>query len=199
MSESTGRLRTLLVALPLLMALTGCAASIPTAPTHRVDVNTPALRALKAKAGIADCVPSTQSPVTHGLPDVTLPCLGGGPGVNLATLRGPMVINLWAQSCGPCRKEMPHLQQFAASYGDKVPVLGVDYLDFQPQLALDLARLTGAKYPMVVDFDENIRVVGLPTTILIDKSGNIAYQQGVQLKSVAQLKDLVAEHLGVKL
>ena len=30
-----------------------------------------------------------------GLPDVTLPCLGGGRPVDLATLRGPLVVNLW--------------------------------------------------------------------------------------------------------
>jgi thiol-disulfide isomerase/thioredoxin len=192
-------MRTLVLVLAALLALTGCAASVPSVPAPKVDVNTPQLRALKAKAGIADCVATTAGPAKGGLPDVTVPCLGGGPSVNLAGLRGPMVVNLWAQYCGPCRTEMPHLQAFAQRYGTKVPVLGVDYLDVQPQLALEFARQAGATYPMVSDIAKNIRVVGLPTTILIDKDGRIAYQQGVELKSVAQLKQLVAEHLGIAL
>lgn len=192
-------MRTVVLVLAALLALTGCAASVPSVPAPKVDVNTPQLRALKAKAGIADCVATTAGPAKGGLPDVTVPCLGGGPSVNLAGLRGPMVVNLWAQYCGPCRTEMPHLQAFAQRYGTKVPVLGVDYLDVQPQLALEFARQAGATYPMVSDIAKNIRVVGLPTTILIDKDGRIAYQQGVELKSVAQLKQLVAEHLGIAL
>lgn len=192
-------MRTLVLVLAALLVLTGCAASVPSVPAPKVDVNTPQLRALKAKAGIADCVAATAGPAKGGLPDVTVPCLGGGPSVNLAGLRGPMVVNLWAQYCGPCRTEMPHLQAFAQRYGPKVPVLGVDYLDVQPQLALEFARQAGATYPMVSDIAKNIRVVGLPTTILIDKDGRIAYQQGVELKSVAQLKQLVAEHLGIAL
>jgi len=192
-------MRTVVLVLAALLALTGCAASVPSVPAPKVDVNTPQLRALKAKAGIADCVATSAGPAKGGLPDVTVPCLGGGPSVNLAGLRGPMVVNLWAQYCGPCRTEMPHLQAFAQRYGTKVPVLGVDYLDVQPQLALEFARQAGATYPMVSDIAKNIRVVGLPTTILIDKDGRIAYQQGVELKSVAQLKQLVAEHLGIAL
>ncbi len=192
-------MRRLLVLFGVLVVLTGCAAKVPSVREATVNVDTPQLRALKAKAKIAPCVATTAAPAKGGLPNTTLPCLGGGPGVNLAGLRGPMVVNLWAQWCVPCRQEMPHLQQFAAEYGDKVPVLGVDYKDYQPQLAIEFARTAGATYPMVADSAEKIRAVGLPTTILIDAGGRIAYQQGVEITSVAQLKQLVTEHLGVDL
>lgn len=55
-----------------------------------VQVDTAQLREMKAEAGIADCPVSDAdaSVVQDGLPDVTLPCLGGGRDVNLAGLRG---------------------------------------------------------------------------------------------------------------
>ena len=86
-----------------------------------------------------------------GLPAVTLPCLGGGSDVDLSTLRGPMVVNLWASWCGPCRTEMPILQGFAEEYDGRVAVLGVDYQDVQPEAALELARDSGVTYPLLAD------------------------------------------------
>jgi len=192
-------MRRVLALLVVVVALSGCAAKVPSVPSPKVDADTPQLRALKAKAKIATCVATTADAAKDGLPDKTVPCLGGGPSVGLAGLRGPMVVNLWAQWCGPCRNEMPKLAAFYRQYGKKVPVLGVDYNDFQPALALEFAQSSGATYPLVADFDKVIRAQALPTTILIDKDGRIAYQQGVEIKSVAQLRQLVADHLGVHL
>jgi len=182
-----------------LLALAGCSSPSPGLTSPKIDFDTPALRVLKKQAGIEACTPPTAAKSEGGLPDVDAPCLGGGPSVNLARLRGPMVINLWAQFCGPCREEMPVLQRFHEKYGAKVPILGLDYTDPQPALALKLAKLTGARYPMVADYSENIRVVGLPTTILIDANGKIVLKHGGRIESVDQLRGLVLKHLGVRL
>lgn len=196
MSRRTGIGAAVLAA---LMVISGCSSNPAHLVSPKITVDSPALRALKAQARIATCPTQTAVPVTHGLPDKTIPCLGGGPSVNLARLRGPAVVNLWAQFCGPCREEMPVLQKFHERYGGRVPIIGVDYTDAQPRLALELAKQTGARYPLVSDYSENIRVVGLPTTILIDGQGRIVYKQGMRITSVAQLKKLVATHLGVHL
>ena len=108
-----------------------------------------------------------------------------------------MVINLWAQTCFPCRREMPNLEAFARKFAGRVAVLGVDYTD-TPDLALEFAKSVGATYPMVADYVPVIRTAVLPTTILIDAHGKITYQQAVAFESEAQLEQLVAQHLGVK-
>lgn len=178
--------------------LAGCGVSAPSANNGpSVQVDTPALRELKASAHIETC-PVTTAPATGELPKATVPCLGGGLSINLASLRGPMVINVWAQYCGPCRSEMPHIAAFAQKYAGRVAVLGVDYEDFQPALALGFAKAAGATYPLVSDFKPVIRTGALPMTILLDANGKIAYQQPIALTSEAELEQLVTRYLGVQ-
>jgi len=185
-----------LLALAGALLVAGCGVTPSASPT--VSLDTPALRALKAAAHIQTCPTATAQP-TGDLPKATLPCLGGGASVPLAALRGPMVINVWAQYCGPCRAEMPHIEAFFKKYGSRVAVLGVDYQDFQPDLALGFAKTVGATYPLVADLQPVIRTNVLPETILIDANGKIAYQQPVAIGSEAELAQLVTQHLGVRL
>jgi len=168
--------------------------------TGHVDVDTPALRALKAKAGVDACRPGGS---TSDLPAVTLPCLGGGSDVDLAKLRGPLVINLFAQWCGPCRGELPYYQALHAKGKGKVGVLGVDYLDTQPAQALELARASGVTYPLVADPAGTLRtgfkIRGLPGVVLVDRAGKVTDVEYRVFRSYAELRALVSRKLGVAL
>lgn len=193
-------MRVLLLVVAGALLLVGCGTSgisdVVAAPN--VDVDTPALRAAKQRAGIADC-PQTQGPTAaDGLPEVTLPCLGGGRDVRIDQLKGPLVVNLFAQWCGPCREELPHYQDFAEQYAGRVAVLGIDWNDTQPDRALQLAADTGVTYPLLADTEPAIRGQVLPRVLLIDESGDIVHDEAVEITSVAQIEDLVTEHLGVQ-
>jgi cytochrome c biogenesis protein CcmG/thiol:disulfide interchange protein DsbE len=167
-----------------------------------VDVDTPALRRQKQAAGIEPC-PAPTRPVTAAepLPELTLPCLGGGQPVDLSTLRGPLVVNVFAQWCGPCREELPLFARLDAEAGDEVALLGIDHLDTQPAGALELVAESGVRFPLVADPDgllkPELRLLGLPRTLFVDAEGEVVAQAPGVIRSYEELTGLVEQHLGV--
>jgi len=202
-------MRRVLVALLALalLTLTGCSGGPGGGlGPAKVDVAAKDVRDLKDTAGVEPCQPGDGRHVDGGLPDITLPCLGGGKNVDLASLRGPMVINLWASWCGPCRAEMPILQRFHQKYADRVPVLGINYQDVQPYAAMQLVEQAGVTYPLLADPQASLSgaeplpvIRGLPVMVLIDRDGRVVSTQAVAIKSLSQLEDLVRTQLGVDL
>jgi cytochrome c biogenesis protein CcmG, thiol:disulfide interchange protein DsbE len=97
-------------------------------------------------------------------------------------LRGyPIVVNVWASWCGPCRFEFPHLQRAAADYGKRVAFLGIDKQD-SDDAAETFLREEPVPYPSYTDPDEEIAesidddaTRGLPTTAFYGRDGQLAY------------------------
>lgn len=196
-------MRRLVAALAACLVLASCSASTGSASStvsqSHVDVDTPALRALKADAGVEACKPGSG---TGRLPAVTLPCLGGGRAVDLSTLKGPLVVNLFAQWCGPCREEMPYYEELHRKGRGEVEVVGVDYLDVRPDQALELVKDTGVTYPLLADPDGDLRaglkVRGLPGIVFVKADGTVVTEYRV-VRSYAELRGLVQDRLGVRL
>jgi len=96
----------------------------------------------------------------------------------IAALRGyPVVVNVWASWCGPCRMEFPVLQKLAARYGKRVAFVGVNSEDSDDAAATFL-REEPVPYPSYTDPDKKIwysigSSVGLPNTVFYDSSGRI--------------------------
>jgi thiol-disulfide isomerase/thioredoxin len=185
--------------LSVAVLLTGCDQGDATSGCD-VDVDTHELRAQKADAGMVDC-PAGKSDAE--LPATELACLGGGTAGDLADVDGPAIVNFWASSCGPCRKEMPALQAFHERYGDQVAVVGVDYLETYPSAALDLAQRSGVTYPSYVDAcgdlqDTDLVIPGLPTFAFVREDGSVTMASG-GLDSVDEIVALAEKDLGITL
>jgi thiol-disulfide isomerase/thioredoxin len=93
----------------------------------------------------------------------------------MGQLRGtPVVVNVWASWCGPCREEGPHLAAAAARYGSKVQFLGIDILDARPS-ARSFMEQEGWTYPSLYDERGSIRdglgFLGQPVTVFFDTTG----------------------------
>ncbi|MGH8888525.1 MAG: TlpA family protein disulfide reductase [Acidothermaceae bacterium] len=156
-----------------------------------------------ALANLPECPTTTGSgKVDGGFPSLTLPCLGAGPKVDLAKLRGPFVVNIWAGPCPPCKLEAPLIQQFYAAAKGKVGVLGVvdgAYPD-DPNDALNASHGLGLHYPSLFDANgklvEQVRSSGIPTTLFVDARGKIVHTKVGQLKA-GELSQLVKQYLGI--
>ena len=150
-----------------------------------------------------DACPSSGVPVGRGdgLPDLTLPCLGPGEPVQLAGLTGrPRLVNIWTSWCGPCRAEMPWLQQ--AHDTRAVDVLGVDAEDQVPAAGALLDELS-VTFPSVYDprneLAREIRIVTKPTTLFVSKEGEVVFVLPGAFASYDEMRQLVSTHLGVDL
>jgi thiol-disulfide isomerase/thioredoxin len=92
----------------------------------------------------------------------------------LALKKVPVVVNIWASWCGPCRIEAPNLVKAAERYGTGVQFLGVDILD-QLGPARQFIQEERYAYPSVFDPTGDIRdrlgYLGQPVTIFYDASG----------------------------
>ena len=200
----------LLAAASLIVPLLGCGAANPAQPASVPPAAStsaaPDLAALKKAARISDCPRSDASAdaVPEGLPEITLGCLGGGRSVRLAGLRGrPMLINVWAQWCGPCREEAPFLAEVATSNRTDLLVLGIDYADPRPDRAIEFAQLSGWTYPQLVDATKRLqgplRIPGPPHTLLVAGDGRIVYRHSGPFRSTQEIRGLARRHLGVQL
>jgi thiol-disulfide isomerase/thioredoxin len=157
------------------------------------------LASYRAAAGLAAC-PQGISPE---LPDLTLPCLGGGPDVRLrGTPSGvPTLVNVYGSWCGPCQEEMPHLAAFAQRAGGRVALVGVDTAD-DPRLALVFAKDVGQRWPAVVDDDRAVLrryASGPPVTLFVTGAGKVVHVKAGPYRSVAALQADVRSYLGVAL
>lgn len=163
----------------------------------------PELLPLIDAAALDPCPPTATNPdvVIPGLPSVTFRCLGHGPDVNLAAVRGaPLIVNVWASWCPPCIAEMPILASAASDLRGQVRFLGVDIQD-QDARALEMLTAFGADFPSVVDETGQIRgllgISGPPVTFFVDERGVIVGRHDGVLPSTEYFNALVNEYFGI--
>ncbi len=103
------------------------------------------------------------------------------------------MLNFWASWCGPCRDEMPLLQQGSQRWRDRdVVFVGIDAKDVRSDARRFLARY-GVTYPNVYDGKGSMigryGVTGYPETYFIDRSGRVRYRIAGPVREASDIDD----------
>jgi len=115
-------------------------------------------------------------PAMSKAPDFTLRDIGGGT-VRLASYRGSLVLlNFWATWCGPCRDEMPSMENLSRNFGGQgLTLLAINQKESAGKVT-SYMRTHGLNFPTPLDSDGRVsaayRVYGIPVTYMIDGGGN---------------------------
>lgn len=123
----------------------------------------------------------------------------------LSDFRGkPLVINVWASWCGPCRDEMGSLDRLARRHnGRQFHVIGISTDDYAEKAQAFVVG-TGVSFDNYLD--RNLLLEGmlgasrLPLTVLVDARGKVLKKvYGARQWDSPENKALIAATLGVKL
>jgi thiol-disulfide isomerase/thioredoxin len=101
-----------------------------------------------------------------------------GPSRKLSEYRGrPLIINVWASWCGPCRDEMASLERLSRrSIGKNFVVIGISTDDY-PDLAKAYLRKSGTTFSHFIDsrllLENMLGADRIPLTVLIDANGRV--------------------------
>lgn len=135
-------------------------------------------------------------------PDFTLKSKEGK-NVRLSELKGQVVLlNFWASWCGPCRQEMPVLDEIHNKYKNLgFSVLGIN-LDAKSKNAVNYLKNTPVTFPVLYDpkgvVSGQYGVQAMPSTVIIDRDGNVrhlheGYKTGYGDDYKQQIKALLRE------
>ena len=135
-------------------------------------------------------------------PDFTLKS-NSGKNIKLSELRGQVVmINFWASWCGPCRQEMPLLDQLYQRYQPMgFTLLGVN-VEEDSSAADKILKEIPVSFPVLYDnkskVSESYQVQAMPSTFLIDRDGKLrylhkGYRPGTEEDYQKQIRELIRE------
>ncbi|SDF60990.1 TlpA family protein disulfide reductase [Klenkia brasiliensis] len=192
-------MRRALLAAAALVLLAGCTGSPDPAAGPSSD---PAVQ--DVDTALQSCPEQTGDTVeaTDALPPMSFDCIGGGT-LDLSRAPGtPMVLNLWGSWCGPCREELPVVQQLADAAGSRLLVAGVnsgDSLTAADSFAADAGVTFPNAFDKYRDLMAELGINNLPYTYFVAADGTLAYTQIGPVQDLAEFEQLVADHLGVTL
>ena len=112
-------------------------------------------------------------------PEFGAPILDGD-SLHLSSLLGqPVILNVWATWCPPCREEMPALQELHERFGSRglrIVGVSVDSRGAEPTIRRFLEE-GGYTFTILHDASDAVsrqfRTIGVPETFLIDPDGRI--------------------------
>jgi peroxiredoxin len=153
-------------------------------------------------AALIVAVPASGTGASGPAPQFTLGARGGT-NLSLAQYKGQVVmLNFWASWCGPCRQEMPLLENIYKKYNKLgFTLIGVN-VEPDSKAADDWLKQTPVSFPVIYDKDSQVSklydVSGMPSTVIIDRKGTIrmlhrGYKAGDENEYLDSIRTLIRE------
>lgn len=145
---------------------------------------------------------AANEPLQGVAPNFTLPTFGKKQ-LSLSDFKGEVVmVNFWASWCGPCREEMPLIENLHKKYSKLgFTVLGVN-VDANPKDAAKMLKEIPVSFPIGFDarnkVSELYKVDSMPSTVMVDRKGNMrflhrGYKPGYEADYEKQIRALIRE------
>ena len=174
----------------------------PSTPARRVWLRLALASALPmGTAAVSAQAPSRQAeavPLGQPLREALMRGLNG-PDRKLSAYRGrPLLINVWASWCGPCRAEMASLERLAwQEMAVPFAIIGISTDDY-PDRAMKLLKGTNATISHYIDreleLESMLGATHLPLTVLVDAKGRVVRKVvGAKAWDSAEAKALIRE------
>ena len=132
-------------------------------------------------------------------------CLDGSSTVNFHSIKGPIIVNVWASWCEGCKEEMPYFIDLYANpvfKNGEIKLLGIDVDEKNTESGPNFVKSYGMSWPHLEDVDGRSKLVfgpGVPVTYFLDSTGEIIYKHIGAFLSKAKLYEAVEKYFEVKL
>jgi cytochrome c biogenesis protein CcmG, thiol:disulfide interchange protein DsbE len=132
-------------------------------------------------------------------------CLDDSSTINFHSIKGPIIVNVWASWCEGCKEEMPYFIDLYANpvfKNGEIKLLGIDVDEKNADSGPNFIKSYGMRWPHLEDLDGRSKIVfgpGVPVTYFIDKNGEIINKHIGAFLSKAQLYEGVEKYFEVKL
>lgn len=173
---------TLVLLFPIVASLTGCT-SLADVPSTQGAV-----------------LPCTSLPTSHEPVDspLLLECLGGGPQVDLRSIHGPAVVNVWGSWCAECVAEIPIFTSFFQTKDPAVTLFGIDTAEVSQRDGVNFVLTHGITWPQLSDpnsLSKSVAGNGVPVTLFISSDGNVSGIKYGPIKTISELVELSHKYL----
>jgi cytochrome c biogenesis protein CcmG/thiol:disulfide interchange protein DsbE len=131
-------------------------------------------------------------------------CLDNSSEINYYSIKGPIIVNVWASWCTGCKEEMPYFVDLYANpifKSGEIKLLGIDVDEKNADSGPNFIKSYGMSWPHLVDTDGRSKLVfgpGVPVTYFLDKGGEVIHKHIGAYRSKSQLYEAVKKYFEVK-
>ena len=137
--------------------------------------------------------------------ELKMSCLDNSSEINYHSIKGPIIVNVWASWCTGCKEEMPYFIDLYANPIFKsggVKLLGIDVDEKNADSGPNFIKSYGMSWPHLEDTDGRSKLVfgpGVPVTYFLDNSGEVIHKHIGAFRSKTELYEAVEKYFEVKL